>query len=255
MGTHQRRAVGAAAPDPGPGDLAQCRRHRQPVRENDGNPGVRGYDAAKKVEGRKRHLVVGTLGLPLKVVVHAPDIQDRDGARLVLEGLRDDCPRLRVVWGDGGYQGPKLGDWVQEQGTWHPADCPPRPRRGRLQGGAQALDRGAHLCQAGVPSPPGQGLRGPRGFLRILDPHRHGPVHAQAPRLGLTALSNPGVGWTQIWLLPTSGPIKPSPLRPRNPLTNLRTCVPCWLVSVIWRYASCSRSFCSAPRPTWSKGA
>ena len=80
--------------------------------------GVRGYDAAKKVKGRKHHLVVDMLGLPLKGVVHAADIQDRDGARLVFEGLQDDCPRLRVVWGDGGYQGPKLGDWVQGQGTW-----------------------------------------------------------------------------------------------------------------------------------------
>ena len=81
-------------------------------------PGVRGYDAAKKVTGRKRHRVVDTLGLPLKVVVHAADLQDRDGARRVLEGLQDDGPRLRVVWGDGGYRGPKLGDWVQGQGTW-----------------------------------------------------------------------------------------------------------------------------------------
>ena len=77
---------------------------------------LRGYDAAEKVKGRKRHLVVDTLGLPLKVVVHAADIQDRDGARQVLDRLQDDFPRLR--WGDGGYQGPKLGDWVQRQGTW-----------------------------------------------------------------------------------------------------------------------------------------
>ncbi len=80
--------------------------------------GLRGYDAAKKVKGRKRHLVVDTLGLPLKVVVHAADIQDRDGARQVLDRLQDDFPRLRVIWGDGGYQGSKLDNWVQEQGTW-----------------------------------------------------------------------------------------------------------------------------------------
>ena len=46
--------------------------------------GPRGYDAGKKVKGRKRHIVVDTLGLPLAVAVHPADIQDRDGARLVL---------------------------------------------------------------------------------------------------------------------------------------------------------------------------
>lgn len=48
-------------------------------------PGVRGYDAGKKIKGRKRHILVDTTGLLLKVVVHAADIQDRDGAKLVLE--------------------------------------------------------------------------------------------------------------------------------------------------------------------------
>lgn len=48
-------------------------------------PGVRGYDAGKKVKGRKRHILVDTTGLLLMVVVHTADIQDRDGARPVLE--------------------------------------------------------------------------------------------------------------------------------------------------------------------------
>ena len=81
-------------------------------------PGLRGYDAGKKVKGRKRHLLVDTLGLPLRVAVQAADIQDRDGARQVLDRLQDDFPRLRVVWADEGYRGPKLGDWVERQGTW-----------------------------------------------------------------------------------------------------------------------------------------
>lgn len=51
--------------------------------------------------------------------MHAADIQDRDGARQVLHRLQDGFPRLRVLWGNGGYQGPKLGDRVQGQGTWH----------------------------------------------------------------------------------------------------------------------------------------
>ena len=51
--------------------------------------GVRGYDAGKKVNGRKRHILVDTLGWLLMVVVHAADIQDRDGAKLVLEKVRE----------------------------------------------------------------------------------------------------------------------------------------------------------------------
>ena len=54
--------------------------------------GPRGYDAGKKVNGRKRHLLVDTTGLVLMVVVHAADIQDRDGAKLVLQAIRDLYP-------------------------------------------------------------------------------------------------------------------------------------------------------------------
>ena len=80
--------------------------------------GPRVYDAAKKVKGRKRHRVLDTLGLPLKVVVHTAAIQDRDGAWQVLDRLQDNLPRLRVIWGDSGYQGAHLEAWVQAQGIW-----------------------------------------------------------------------------------------------------------------------------------------
>ena len=75
--------------------------------------GVRGYDAGKKVTGRKRHIVVDTMGLLLCVIVHAASLQDRDGARLVLEKLRSLFPALKVVFADGGYAG-KLVQWVVE---------------------------------------------------------------------------------------------------------------------------------------------
>ena len=58
-----------------------------------------GYDAGKRVAGRKRHIVVDTMGLLLAVVVHAASIQDRDGARLVLAKLLGRFPRLRVDLG------------------------------------------------------------------------------------------------------------------------------------------------------------
>ena len=74
-------------------------------------PGVRGYDGAKKINGRKRHLLVDTMGLILAVVVTAASVQDRDGARLLLSQLPGTCKKLRLIWVDGGYRG-KLLDWA-----------------------------------------------------------------------------------------------------------------------------------------------
>jgi putative transposase len=62
-----------------------------------------GYDAGKKVKGRKIHALVDTEGLPLRVVVHSAAIQDRDGAGLVLDKIRRRFPWLELVWADGGY--------------------------------------------------------------------------------------------------------------------------------------------------------
>ena len=67
--------------------------------------------------GRKRHIVVDTLGLLLAVVVHPADIQDRDGAKLVLAHLRGRLPRLRLIWADAGYAG-RLVAWVQARTGW-----------------------------------------------------------------------------------------------------------------------------------------
>jgi putative transposase len=60
---------------------------------------------------------VDTLGLLLAVVVHAADIQDRDGAKLVLATLRGRFPRLAMIWADSGYRG-KLVDWAVDTGRW-----------------------------------------------------------------------------------------------------------------------------------------
>lgn len=69
------------------------------------------------MSGRKRHIVVDTLGLLLAVVAHPADIQDRDGARLVLARLLGRFPRLRVIWADGAYGG-KLVQWAGTVGGW-----------------------------------------------------------------------------------------------------------------------------------------
>ena len=70
--------------------------------------GVSGFDAGRKVKGRKRHSVPDTLGLMVGLVAHAADIQDRDGAPAVLGSIRHAFPRLRHLFADGGCAGPKL---------------------------------------------------------------------------------------------------------------------------------------------------
>ena len=64
--------------------------------------GIRGYDAGKRVVGRKRHLLVDTLGLILLVVVHPANIQDRDGAKLLLNLLSERFGWLTLIWADEG---------------------------------------------------------------------------------------------------------------------------------------------------------
>ena len=65
-----------------------------------------GFDAGKKVKGRKRHIVVDTIGLILRAEVHSASIQDRDGAALVFDKLTTRFPFIEKICGDGGYQGP-----------------------------------------------------------------------------------------------------------------------------------------------------
>lgn len=80
--------------------------------------GVRGYDAGKKVTGRKRHILTDTLGLLLVILVHGADIQDRDGAPDVLKAARFRFPWLRHVFADGGYAGEKLRSALKGSGEW-----------------------------------------------------------------------------------------------------------------------------------------
>ncbi|MFG2041612.1 IS5 family transposase [Dactylosporangium sp. NPDC048998] len=78
-----------------------------------------GFDMGKRTRGRKRHLLVDTLGLLLRVVVHAASVQERAGAKLVLAGVSDEFPLLGLVWADGGYVNrvdAGLLDWAREHG-------------------------------------------------------------------------------------------------------------------------------------------
>ena len=73
----------------------------------------RGYDAGKRINGRKRHVVVDSLGLLLTVIVTAASVQDRDGAFRLLALLRERFSTLCLVWADGGYAG-RLVTWAHQ---------------------------------------------------------------------------------------------------------------------------------------------
>ena len=80
--------------------------------------GVSGYDAGKKITGRKRHAVVDTTGMFFGLLVHAADVQDRDGAPAVLKSIRHTCPWLRHLFADGGYAERKLHGALDRMGRW-----------------------------------------------------------------------------------------------------------------------------------------
>jgi transposase len=80
--------------------------------------GPRGYDAGKKVNGRKRHIVTDTAGHLVGVQVHPADIQDRDGAAGVIAAIHKLHPWLRQVFADGGYAGDKLRTALAALGRW-----------------------------------------------------------------------------------------------------------------------------------------
>jgi len=100
----------------------KARRHKHPTAacldcqsvKTTGLAGEKGYDAGKHIQGRKRHLLVDTLGLMLVIVVTSASVQDRDGAKLVFQALTGSCKKRRRIWVDGGYRG-KLLDWVSER--------------------------------------------------------------------------------------------------------------------------------------------
>lgn len=80
--------------------------------------GPRGYDAGKKIKGRKRHILTDTQGNLVHAVIHTADIQDRDGAPLVLGKIAKRFPWLRHIFADGGYAGDKLRDALRPIGKW-----------------------------------------------------------------------------------------------------------------------------------------
>ena len=80
--------------------------------------GVRGYDAGKKIKGRKRHIGTDTTELLVGLEVHSAGVQDSDGAPDVLKAVAARYPMLRHVFADGGYAGPKLRDTLKVIRRW-----------------------------------------------------------------------------------------------------------------------------------------
>jgi transposase len=80
--------------------------------------GPRGYAAEKMIKGRKRHILTDTIGLPVAMIVHPANVQDRDGAPALLAGARDLVPWLRHIFADGGYAGDKLKQALKDHGEW-----------------------------------------------------------------------------------------------------------------------------------------
>lgn len=81
--------------------------------KSDPHGGDVGYDAAKRVKGRKRHLLVDTLGLLLGIEITPADVPERAGAQSLLERVLPSFSWLRMMWVDGGYSGPAFAQWVK----------------------------------------------------------------------------------------------------------------------------------------------
>ncbi len=90
----------------------------QSVKTVEESASISGFDTHKHVKGRKRHLLVDTLGLPLSVYVTPADIHDTLGARRLLAGLAPLVPRLKKIWVDGAYRGQALADRCKAEGEW-----------------------------------------------------------------------------------------------------------------------------------------
>jgi transposase len=99
----------------------------QSVKTTEEAGGIKGYDGGKQVKGRKRHVLVDTLGLLLSVEVTPANISDQAGARRLLIGLKPLQPRLELIWADGSYSGEPLATWCAAEGAWRLEIITPTP--------------------------------------------------------------------------------------------------------------------------------
>jgi len=90
----------------------------QSVKTVEDSSRISGYDGHKRVKGRKRHLLVDTLGLPFSISVTSAGVHDKVGAWRLLAGLKPLVPRLAKIWADGAYTSGKLAHWCKRYGGW-----------------------------------------------------------------------------------------------------------------------------------------
>jgi hypothetical protein len=123
-----------------------------------------GYDAGKKIMGKKRHILVDTQGLLKLAIVHAADIQDHDGGAVLTATLFGAFPFLTRLFADGGYRGPQFQGAIGRTLARVTVEIVTRSKG--LRRPAQALDRRTHLRWLGRRV--GQGLGIPQGALAFL---------------------------------------------------------------------------------------
>jgi len=135
----ERRRVGK---DPHPSAAIM---DAQSVKTVEESARIRGFDAHKCVKGRKRHLLVDTLGLPISIYVTPADMHDTQGARRLLAGLKYFVPRLKKIWADAAYRGKELADWCKAESRLGAGSGGAHARGAWIRRDTQALDRGTDI--------------------------------------------------------------------------------------------------------------
>ena len=143
--------------------------------------GPHGYDGGKQIKGRKRHIVVDTLGLLLAVTVTSAAADDGTAAPEVLKKLnREEFPRLKKLWADTKYHNHSLNRWLSEHG-WYVIEVVSRPAGEQdLQGDQVALGGGTDLRLVGAVPDPQPGVRAGAELERGPDPDQHDRSDAPA---------------------------------------------------------------------------
>jgi hypothetical protein len=137
-----------------------------------------GYDAGKKIKGKKRHVLVDTQGQLMHAIVHAADIQDRDGGALLIASLFGAFPFLVKLCADAGYQGPQFQSAMKRiLAQDHRRDRQAIGPSQRVRHSAKALDRRTHPRLARPLPQTGQGLGIQSQGARLPAPRLH-PSHA-----------------------------------------------------------------------------
>ena len=140
--------------------------------------GPRGYDGAKQVVGRRRHIAVDVEGSPIVVDVHAASVQDRDGAPAVIVALLEVAVCVEKLFADSGYAGPKLQDALKELGVSELIEnCAQAQGRQGIYGPVTSLGSGANLRVDGALPSSCQGRREDCGKFSGLGEAGRMPVH------------------------------------------------------------------------------